>query len=83
MMRHPRYWFYDIRCRLKFVLAGDCGHACDWCHPWGWVSEEGCPVHDVERKDNIRLGEEGTIWVSTSTDDAGLWTGEIKSWPKP
>lgn len=64
---------YNIRYRLKFVLTGDCGHACDWAQPYGWVPEDGCPVHDVEQKPKMhftvdttwgvyQMGEEGTLW---------------------
>jgi hypothetical protein len=39
---HPRrFWS-----RLRFVLTGDCGNACDWVEPYGWAPEAGCPVHD-------------------------------------
>ena len=75
-MKRLRYWLFDVRYRLKFVLTGDCGHACDWCHPWGWVPEDGCPVHDVEQRQNICLGEEGSLWVSTSTGEC--LAGEAK-----
>ena len=82
MIRHPRYWFYDIRCRLKFVLTGDCGHACDWAQPWGWVPEDGCPVHDVEHKANACLGEERTMWADTSAGEC-LLVGNWWHWHSP
>ena len=70
------YWIHDTRHRLKFVLSGDCGHACDWCHPFGWVPEDGCPVHDVgQEKQPIKL------WVSTPAGECLV--GEVKLWPKP
>lgn len=40
----------NIRYRLKFVLSGDCGHACGILHPWGFVPEEGCTVHYIRPK---------------------------------
>ena len=71
MIRHPRYWFYDIRCRLKFVLTGDCGHACGLVQPWGFVPEEGCPVH-------YRAAPQSTIlWDSTACGECLV--GEVKS----
>ena len=74
--------FYDIRYRLKFVLTGDCGHACDWLHPWGWVPEDGCPVHDVEHKAIIRLGEEGEMWADASAGEC-LLVGNWWHWHSP
>lgn len=74
------WWLYNTRSRLKFVLTGDCGHACDWAQPYGWVPEDGCPVHDVKHKANRDLGGEGTLWVSTPTDTC---LGDASLWPKP
>ena len=60
------YWIHDTRYRLKFVLTGDCGHACDWIHPFGWVPEDGCPVHLREKKRKPT--------TTTATDDyTVLW----------
>lgn len=28
-----------------------CGHACDFAHPYGFVPEAGCPVHDIDKED--------------------------------
>ena len=70
------WWIHDTRHRLKFVLTGDCGHACDWAQPYGWVPEDGCPVHDVAHE-----RQEMNLWVSTPTGECLV--GEVKLWPKP
>ena len=72
--KRPRYWFYDLRHRLKFVLSGDCGHACDWTHPFGWVPEDGCPVHDVKQKAQIRF--------RVDTPAGVCLVGEVKRWAR-
>lgn len=45
-------WFmwpiWTLVSRIRFVLTGDCGNACDHVEPYGWVPEAGCPVHDPE-----------------------------------
>ena len=57
------WWIHNTRYRLKFVLSGDCGHACDWCHPFGWVPEEGCPVHSHDQKRRPVSTSTGyTVW---------------------
>jgi len=35
----------NLLTRLRYRLTGNCGWACDWADPYGWVPEEGCPVH--------------------------------------
>lgn len=52
MKQRIRNWWWWSRWRamwyrLRYVLTGDCGHACGWAQPFGWVPEDGCPVHDV------------------------------------
>ena len=44
-----------LRCGyvFPFVQGPDfprllCGNACAWVEPYGWVPEDGCPVHDPE-----------------------------------
>ena len=77
MIRHPRYWLYNIRYRLKFVLSGACGHACDWCHPFGWIPEDGCPVHDIEQKNHgvhCRTDTTGTYYVEGEFKNPWLTT---------
>jgi hypothetical protein len=69
------YWLYDVRYRLKFVLSGDCGHSCDWAHSFGWVPEEGCPVHDVKQKAKLRF--------RVDMPAGSVLVGEIKRWPIP
>jgi hypothetical protein len=27
-------------------LRGECDNLCEWVHPYGWVPEAGCEVHD-------------------------------------
>lgn len=46
---HPGFWlalltavWYEFRDR--FIK---CGNACGWIYPYGFVPEDGCPVHDV------------------------------------
>ena len=54
MMRRKlrNLWWWSrwraMKYRLRYVLKGDCGHECDWVQPFGWVPEDGCPVHDVK-----------------------------------
>lgn len=33
--------------RLKAPIF-DCGHACEYVKPYGWVPEAGCPIHDID-----------------------------------
>lgn len=37
----------DAYYRLKFILTGDCGHACSMDSRYGYVPEADCPVHDA------------------------------------
>ena len=33
--------------RVRYALTGDCGCACGWTYPYGFVPEDGCQIHDV------------------------------------
>lgn len=40
---------------LRWWLTGDCGYlGCGYTEPYGWVVEEGCPIHYIADK-SIRL----------------------------
>jgi len=49
-----RYYFNMIKARLlwrywiirSLFTPCDCGYACDWVYPYGFVPEADCPVHD-------------------------------------
>jgi len=32
--------------RLRYALTGDCGCACGYTEPYGFVPEADCPIHD-------------------------------------
>jgi plasmid maintenance system antidote protein VapI len=38
------WWESQYRRYFKMI---DCGHGCDVVYPYGFVPEDGCPVHDV------------------------------------
>lgn len=33
-------------CRFLDRFVRDCGYACGWAYPYGFVPEADCPVHD-------------------------------------
>lgn len=41
-----RHWLWSFWRRLVFVFTGNCGHVCGDAHPFGFVPEDGCPIHD-------------------------------------
>ena len=41
-------WLNDWRGLLRFLFTGDCGNACGYEEPYGWVPEACCPIHDPE-----------------------------------
>ena len=34
---------------LQFAKTGECGYACAWTEPYGFVPEADCPIHDVPK----------------------------------
>ncbi len=74
-LRYSRLWWWrnNTRYRLKFVLTGDCGHACDWAQPYGWVPENGCPVHDVEQKARLYFKVDTTMGLCLVEEEGTLW----------
>ncbi len=36
-------WYWELRERYTPTT---CGYECHWVYPYGFVPEEGCPVHD-------------------------------------
>ena len=36
--------------RIRHALTGDCGCACGWVYPYGFVPEAGCPIHDMAER---------------------------------
>jgi len=37
---------WEWKSLIQYWLTGDCGNACGYTEPYGWVPEAGCPVHD-------------------------------------
>lgn len=44
---HLIWWAWRMWVRVRYALTGDCGCACAYIEPYGWVPEAECPVHDV------------------------------------
>ena len=40
--------FRRLAARWRYWRTGDCGMACGYVTPYGWVPEAGCPIHDRE-----------------------------------
>ena len=32
---------------LRYLATGNCGCACGYAHPYGFVPEAECPIHDL------------------------------------
>jgi len=49
---HPLFWFEVVKARLLALWYGwrygKCDHECTYYYPYGFVPEDGCPVHDPE-----------------------------------
>ncbi len=45
-LRARALWPYWALRAWRFQFEPDCGHVCDWVYPYGFVPEDGCPVHD-------------------------------------
>jgi len=45
-----RAWLLDS-C-LRFLFTGNCGNHCGYAHPFGFVPEAGCPIHDRDEDDD-------------------------------
>lgn len=41
--RLSRFWYF-LHC-----AGTDCGNACDWVYPYGFVPEADCPQHDTPK----------------------------------
>ncbi len=35
-----------VMTRREKQIRGECDHFCEWVHPYGWIPECGCEVHD-------------------------------------
>ena len=35
-----------LKTKLRYRFTGECGWACGYMQPFGFVPEDGCPVHD-------------------------------------
>ena len=53
----------------------DCGQMCGWQWPYGWVPEDGCPIHDVSPPHDTRLieGHPRRIPTASLQGPAGHW----------
>ena len=44
---------WRLRVRLRYLLTGDCGCACGYVEPYGFVPEAECPIHDRYPQDEV------------------------------
>jgi len=40
---------WRLATRIRYIVTGQCGNACGYAQPYGWVPEAGCAVHDNEK----------------------------------
>lgn len=40
------YWPWIALTMIRYWLTGNCGNACGFILPYGWVPEADCPIHD-------------------------------------
>lgn len=40
------WWLWSLGVRIRYALTGDCGLACGYIEPYGFVPEADCPIHD-------------------------------------
>jgi len=48
---HPGFWFSSLKAvalKLCNIFVRRCGFECSWVHPYGFVPECGCPIHDKD-----------------------------------
>ena len=56
-MSYKRPWWYPwnfrivweawrLLVRFRYWRTGDCGLSCGYTEPYGFVPEDGCPIHD-------------------------------------
>ena len=51
-------WCMDSTNQWNLVSPIKCGNACAWTEPYGWVPEDGCPVHDDDlEEDNDAISQ--------------------------
>lgn len=41
-----RWLVWRLWVRLRYAVMADCGLACGYVEPYGFVPEGGCPIHD-------------------------------------
>ena len=46
MLKARIIWSYWAWRKWRAQFEPWCGYECDWTYPYGWVPEDGCPVHD-------------------------------------
>jgi len=58
-------WWWEQWFKRQNPVLG-CGHGCDFVHPYGFVPEDGCPIHDTSPREpkegdcqHIKIEEEG------------------------
>lgn len=47
VLSYFRFLVWRMRVKIWFAKTGNCGLACDWVEPYGFVPEADCPIHDV------------------------------------
>ena len=45
---HAVWFVWKLWVRLQYMLTGNCGCACGYVEPYGFVPEAECPIHDRE-----------------------------------
>ena len=46
---HAVWFFWKLWVRLRYALTSNCGCACGYVEPYGFVPEAECPIHDRRR----------------------------------
>lgn len=47
---------------IKYLITGRCGWYCGHAHPYGFVPECGCPIHDPETLIHV-IASQFVFWL--------------------